>query len=596
MDLGMRKAVLSWVVLLALLCSLSIPAYGSPESVTIPGLDGFSLHARFYAANGFGAGVLLLHQCDRDGTATGYEALAPRLQSLGLSALILDLRGYGESVGEAFPPSAWQENRKHFNADITAAFDYLLARSEVRDDAAAVVGASCGGRYAMSLAEKRPMISSVVLISSALGADTASRALANRALFCAVGMNDPYGRVLPSTRTAFEMSTNAASRLLLYRTHAHGAPLFEHDPALIDTVTEWLAARLLDVPRVGTFRPSGGVRSPGDGGDARSAPLIFPLGLARDASGNLFMIERGASRIRRIDAGTGVITTISGDGQQGFAGDGGPASEARLNAPNNLVIDSAGNIIFSDTRNQRIRKIDGLNGFISTLAGNGEKGFSGDGGPAVEATLNGPYGLVLDREDNLYFADTDGDRIRRVDARSGLIRTVAGKGERGFSGDGGPALAAELFRPHVVAIDRFGNLVIGDSFNQRIRRVDHGTGLIETIAGVGELGSSPVGTSGLEARFGFFGRILALANGDLLFSEWVNSRIVRLTGSELTLDLLRDTHGSALETPRPAGMVLDSEGNLYWTEADVWDRHGRVRRLDRRTGELSHIAGGPPGL
>ena len=136
--------------------------------------------------------------------------------------------------------------------------------------------------------------------------------------------------------------------------------------------------------------------------------------------------------------------------------------------------------------------------------------------------------------------------------------------------------------------------MIGDSFNQRIRRVDRRSSVIETIAGIGEKGASPPGTPALEARFGYFGRMICRPNGDLLFTEWANQRVVRI-GADGKLDVVRDAAGMPIEVPGPAGLAVDEEGNLVWTEAKVWDRHGRVRRWQAATGRLTHIAGAAPG-
>ena len=217
----------------------------------------------------------------------------------------------------------------------------------------------------------------------------------------------------------------------------------------------------------------------GDSGPAVEARLYAPKGVAVDAAGNLYIADVGNHRIRRVDP-SGIITTIAGIGERGFAGDGGPAIEARLYAPKGVAVDAAGNLYIADTRNQRIRRVD-PSGIITTIAGTGERSFAGDDGPAVEARLDHPFGVAVDAAGNLYIADTFNQRIRRVDP-SGTISTFAGTGIFGFSGDGGPAVEARLDNPTGVAVDAAGNLYIADQQNHRIRRVDP-SGTITTFAG-----------------------------------------------------------------------------------------------------------------
>ena len=206
----------------------------------------------------------------------------------------------------------------------------------------------------------------------------------------------------------------------------------------------------------------------GDGGPAANAELFYPSGVAVDTAGNLFIADVENHRIRMVDA-AGTITTVAGTGAGGFSGDGGPATNAQLTYPSGVAVDTAGDLFVGDTGNNRIRMVDAA-GTVTTVAGTGTFGFSGDGGPAASAQLSGPSGVAVDRAGNLFIADHDNNRIRKVDS-AGTISTVAGNGGGGFSGDGGPAASAQLAGPSGVVVDLAGNLFIADAGNNRIRMV-----------------------------------------------------------------------------------------------------------------------------
>ena len=303
-----------------------------------------------------------------------------------------------------------------------------------------------------------------------------------------------------------------------------------------------------------------------DGGLAVEANLDYPYELTLDAAGNLYIVDLGYHRIRKVDASTGIIskvaaqfthpyprsveadgagnlyiadnarvhkmdaagvvTTVAGTGEWGFSGDGGPAVEAQLYFPAGMAVDEAGNVYIADG-NHRIRKVDASTGIISTVAGTGTAGFSGDGGPAVEARLDEPHGVALDSAGNLYIADTNNNRIRKVDA-AGVITTVAGPAGHGyFNGDGGPAVEARLRSPEGVAVDGAGNIYIADTDDRRIRRVDAVTGIITTIAG----GGSTLGDGGraTEARLYNPHDVALDAAGNIYIADTNNHRVRRLT-------------------------------------------------------------------
>jgi len=216
-----------------------------------------------------------------------------------------------------------------------------------------------------------------------------------------------------------------------------------------------------------------------------------------DGSGNLFIADTDNSRIRRVDAATGIITTVAGNGTAGFSGDGGRATTATLNSPFGITINGSSNLFVADTGNNRIRRVDGSTGIITTVAGNGSRGFGGDGGPATSAMLNFPLGVAVDRANNLLIADTANNRVRGVRGSTGIITTVAGNGSLGFSGDGGPAVNATLNGLQAAVVDLSGNLFIADTFSNRVRRVQ----LLPTVSLSStslSFGGQTVGTPSLQ--------------------------------------------------------------------------------------------------
>lgn len=262
----------------------------------------------------------------------------------------------------------------------------------------------------------------------------------------------------------------------------------------------------------------------GDGGLATGAQLNFPTAVAVDAQGHLYVADTMNHRVRRVDAQTGVITTVAGTGQARFSGDGGPADQAALNEPAALVVDDAGQLYIADQSNNRVRVVDLKSGLIRTLAGTGSATYDGDGRPAVESSLAGPSGLAV-WAGGLYIADTFNGRIRCVDLATGLMATVAGDGgDYRYQAPSEPP-SPSLSRPSGIALDRDGHLFLTDSDSHLIRRWDRDTRVATRVAGIGAASYSGDGGSALEASLCYPFGIVADCEGSLFVADTFNHRI-----------------------------------------------------------------------
>jgi streptogramin lyase len=279
----------------------------------------------------------------------------------------------------------------------------------------------------------------------------------------------------------------------------------------------------------------------GDDGPAEKAELDQPFDVAFDRAGNLYLSDTFNHRIRKVDAKTGIITTVAGNGKKGFAGDGGKATDASLNEPYGIALDSDGNLFIVDRLNYCVRKVDAKTGNISTVAGTGGKaGFAGDGGPADKAQLVEPNGICLDGKGKLYIADVANNRVRVVDLKAGTINTVLGNGKGKTDGDGGPLKDATTFGPRAVAVGPDGRLYIVERNGHCVRRADPAKGTIERFAGTGKKGYTGDSGTALEATF-----------------------------------------------DGPKEIDIDKDGNVFVvdTENEV------IRRIDSKTGRVSTVAG-----
>jgi sugar lactone lactonase YvrE len=286
--------------------------------------------------------------------------------------------------------------------------------------------------------------------------------------------------------------------------------------------------------KISTIAGTGTAGYTGDGGPAINAQISWPRGICVDRSGKIFFADNGNDVIREIDA-SGIITTVAGDGtgNWGYSGDGGPAASARLSGATDVRVDSAGNLYIADPYNMRVRKVWAATHVITTIAGNGTAGYSGDNGPATSAELYWPYGVAVDSVGNVYIADMNNNVVRRVDAATGTITPVAGNRTQGYSGDTQSATSAELNNPLGVTIDAAGNLYISDSGNNVVRKVAAGTGIITTIAGNGTLGWSGDGGPAIDAELFTPWGLATDSAGNLYIADSGSDR-VRVVGSSVT--------------------------------------------------------------
>jgi sugar lactone lactonase YvrE len=369
----------------------------------------------------------------------------------------------------------------------------------------------------------------------------------------------------------------------------------------------------------------GGTGFPGDGGPATSASLFSARALALDASGNIYFSDY--NKIRKITASTGILTTlanvnrsfgvasdgagnilysdtdfhqvrrlaagavtstvVAGNGTPYFGGEGTPATNTALGFPNAVAFDRAGNMFVTDSDNQRVRKVAAGTGIMTTIAGTGASSSTGDGGPAAAATLNGPWALALDGNDNLYIAENYGHRIRKITASTGVISTVAGTGENGTTGDGGPATAAKLSQPTSIALDAAGNLYIGDS-SERVRRVAASTGIITAYAG----GGRTLIADGTPAAAGWLAAIGGLAcdsAGNLYIASEGFKAIYRLEAATQTFTVI--VAAFAFNGVSPGSIAVDRQGNIVFGAGSGSSELFKIWKIPAGTRSPSAIAG-----
>ncbi len=336
-----------------------------------------------------------------------------------------------------------------------------------------------------------------------------------------------------------------------------------------------------------TIAGNGVIGYSGDNGQAVNASFNNPQGIAMDSAGNLYIADNQNYTIRKINAQTGLITTVAGNGTSGSSGDGGPATQAQLASPVGICVDATGNIFFADQSNHKIRKVNALTGIITTIAGNGTLGYNGDGINATSAKLNTPQGVALDLAGNIYIADASNFRIRKVIVATGFIYTIAGNGLPFSSGDGGLATNARFISPRRISIDVSGNIYILERATQsRIRKIDAVTGIITSVAGGGTntadtgaantLDLEPFSTSG-------FGTDVAVdaTGGFIVTSPWQAWKVVNGSYSRIAGTGLQGFSGDGGD-PRLAvfnnisGVAVSACGNVFLSDRS----NQRIRKID----------------
>ncbi len=317
-------------------------------------------------------------------------------------------------------------------------------------------------------------------------------------------------------------------------------------------ISDYGDGRIRKVDTSGTIRTFAGCGCGGNGVPAAWAQVGGPVGVAADAGGNIYFADQGANMVRKI-APDGTITTIAGTGEAGFTGDGGPAAQARLWAPAEVALDAAGNLYFADEQNSRIRKVT-PGGTITTVAGSGVSGYGGDGAPATDALLAFPDGVAVDAAGDIYIADTATHRIRKV-TPDGIIHTIAGSSPPGIAGDGGPAAQALLFNPRMLALDAQGDLLFTDTAENVVRMITP-AGTIERVAGTGVTGSTGDGGPATAAELSGPWGLAVDAQGDILIGDMSAGGQIREVNQN---GIIRTVVFGVAK-----GLAVDAAGRIWW--------------------------------
>ncbi len=333
-----------------------------------------------------------------------------------------------------------------------------------------------------------------------------------------------------------------------------------------------LAAALAPAAEIRTIAGNGKAGYTGDGGPAGKAQAANPYGLVIGPDGALYFCEVDNHVIRRLDLKSGTISTAAGSGKPGYAGDGGPATAALLNQPYEIRFDRAGNMFFVEMQNHLIRRVDAKTKTISTVAGTGQPGFAGDGGPAVKAQFRQPHSIAFDREGRLYVCDIGNHRIRRIDLKSGTIETFAGTGERKPTPDGAPVAGTPLNGPRTMDFDRRGDMYLALREGNAVYRIDMQKQVIHHLAGTGEKGYSGDGGPARQAVLNGPKGISVGPDGAVYIADTESHTIRRIDGRTGVITTVAGT-GTRADGPdgapqscglaRPHGVFVDAKGVVY---------------------------------
>jgi large repetitive protein len=373
------------------------------------------------------------------------------------------------------------------------------------------------------------------------------------------------------------IDTVAGTVAWLYRTDgvaATSAPIFLPNSMVVDAagnlyISDSANNRLRRVDAatglISTVAGNGSPGFSGDNGPATQAMISAPAGLTLDGAGDIYFTDGGNHAVRRVDALTGIITTVAGVGVQGYSGDAGPATAARLSLPQSVAFDATGNMCIADTGNNVVREVDAATGIIRTVAGTGVGGYNGDAKLATTAMLNSPWSVTFGIDGLLYIADLNNSRVRKVDA-AGIITTIAGTGARTFGGDGSVATSAALNGPAAIVFDPAGNLYIADSANNRVRKVNATTGVINTISGDGNEGfGGDTGPANMASLYGPYALFFD-QSGNLLVADMFHNRVRRISATAISLvyDTIRV---GKVSPPQSEGLENDGNADLTLTTA-----------------------------
>jgi streptogramin lyase len=344
-------------------------------------------------------------------------------------------------------------------------------------------------------------------------------------------------------------------------------------------------SRLHGSPRVTTFAGTGEAGYSGDGGAATNARLDNPYGIARGPDGGLYICDMNNHVVRRVSP-DGTISTVAGTGKRGYTGDGGPATRAQLNEPYEIRFDSKGNLFFVERLNHVVRRVNTIDRTISTVAGTGEKGFSGDGGLATKAKLSEPHSLEFDKSENLYVCDIGNHRIRKVDLQTGLISTFAGTGEQRATPDGAAIQGTPLYGPRALSFDKDGNLWLALREGNAVYKVDMRKQTFYHVAGTGKQGFTGNGGPAKQATLSGPKGLSVGPDGNIYLADTESHSIRMIDLTKKTIELVAGTGESgdgpegdplACKLARPHGIFVDSDGSIFVGDSEA----NRVRKISR---------------